>query len=295
MNLSESISISIPTYNRARVLGELIERMLPQVSDLDEILVVDNASEDNTQQVCAQYKRIKYFRNPSTLSMTHNWNLCLEYSTKSWINVFHSDDLPVENYIATVRRVLERVPPSLVSTDWTWRTEPLEYSFFSPGRVACSFFDVPVSSVFIHQSVIQACGFFNDRFDTSPDQEYYARLAATFPRVVIHSPVLIIKRDLGDRELQNAVDARRYIQEYREVLGDISNHMGLSGIESQQFIARRLWHACMHLGRMFYSDGNVKVACDYLRLLPSKFITKRMMIKRYITKLFPKLYWASLV
>ena len=57
------VSIVIPTLNRARVLAQAIDRIESQTisSDLYEVIVVDNASTDDTQSVLAQKRR--QFRN----------------------------------------------------------------------------------------------------------------------------------------------------------------------------------------------------------------------------------------
>ena len=115
-------------------------------------------------------------------------------------------------------------------------------------------------------------------------------MASKHPRVVIYNPRLILKRDLGDRELRKATDARRYIDEYREVLEDIAGYMGLHDSERERFISGRIWHACDHLGTLFYSEGKRNVACDYVSLLPDGCGSRRLALKRLIAKVFPELY-----
>jgi glycosyltransferase involved in cell wall biosynthesis len=58
-----TISAIIPTYNRAKLLGEAVESALQQTRPPDEIVAVDDGSTDNTEQVVAQYgKRLRYVR-----------------------------------------------------------------------------------------------------------------------------------------------------------------------------------------------------------------------------------------
>ena len=61
------VSIIIPTFNRARVLAQTIDRIESQTisPDLYEVIVVDNASTDDTQSVLAQKRR--QFRNLKSL------------------------------------------------------------------------------------------------------------------------------------------------------------------------------------------------------------------------------------
>lgn len=63
------VSICIPTYNRADCLRKTIESIICQsefISGIVEIVISDNASSDNTMEVCAKYNHYSnfhYFRN----------------------------------------------------------------------------------------------------------------------------------------------------------------------------------------------------------------------------------------
>ena len=55
------ISVAIPTYNRGDLICETIDSILNQTVKVDEIVVVDDGSNDNTQHIIAQYgKKIRY-------------------------------------------------------------------------------------------------------------------------------------------------------------------------------------------------------------------------------------------
>ena len=56
------LSICIATYNRASYIGETLDSIIPQLDDDVELLVVDGASTDNTEDVVRKYaaERIAY-------------------------------------------------------------------------------------------------------------------------------------------------------------------------------------------------------------------------------------------
>ncbi len=56
-----SISVIVPTYNRAHLLGRAIASVLMQLEDGDELIVVDDGSTDRTEEMIAPYgDRIRY-------------------------------------------------------------------------------------------------------------------------------------------------------------------------------------------------------------------------------------------
>lgn len=75
------VTICIPTYNRSGYLRETIAYACGQQTDrVIQILVVDNASTDDTSQVVAAITddRLRYVRNPENLGMVGNFNRCLD-------------------------------------------------------------------------------------------------------------------------------------------------------------------------------------------------------------------------
>jgi glycosyltransferase involved in cell wall biosynthesis len=72
------LSICIPCYNGARYLKAVLEALLPQAREAGEhveVLVVDDCSTDNTQEVVESARRhgpLRYIRNRINLGMAHN-------------------------------------------------------------------------------------------------------------------------------------------------------------------------------------------------------------------------------
>ena len=81
MNNKPLLSICIPTYNRAHYLRECLDNIVCQfknreVNDQVEIVISDNASEDNTRKVVEEYQKrfsnIRYFKNSQNLGFDRN-------------------------------------------------------------------------------------------------------------------------------------------------------------------------------------------------------------------------------
>lgn len=88
-------SVCIPTYNRADLLPTAIESVLSQDFDDFELIICDNASTDNTEEVVSSYqdRRIRYVRYENLVSMYANHNRCINLSRANWLLFIHSDDL----------------------------------------------------------------------------------------------------------------------------------------------------------------------------------------------------------
>jgi len=95
------VSIFIPTYNRANYLPQAIESALAQDYPNLEVVVSDNASMDNTQEVIKKYMnnpRFKYFRNLENVGLVKNWRKALyTYATGDWALMLSDDDYLLDN------------------------------------------------------------------------------------------------------------------------------------------------------------------------------------------------------
>lgn len=62
------VSIIIPTYNRAHLIGETLDSVLAQTYTNWECIIVDDGSSDNTDEVVGAYvkkdNRFKYYHRP---------------------------------------------------------------------------------------------------------------------------------------------------------------------------------------------------------------------------------------
>lgn len=91
------VSILIPVFNRGSIISETIRSALAQTYNNIEVVVVDNASSDNTwdiiQNFAARDPRIKAFRNDSNQGPVRNWVRCVEEATGEYGKILWSDDL----------------------------------------------------------------------------------------------------------------------------------------------------------------------------------------------------------
>lgn len=89
------VSVIMPSYNTALYIGETIQSVLNQTYQNWEIIIVDDCSTDNTDEVVASIKdeRIKYFRNEKNSGAAVSRNRALREAKGRWIAFLDSDDL----------------------------------------------------------------------------------------------------------------------------------------------------------------------------------------------------------
>lgn len=93
-SISPLISIVIPTYNRANLIGKAIQSILDQSYENWELIIVDNYSDDNTKEVIKAFNddRILMLSTPRTGSVAASRNLGVVHSNGEWIAFLDSDD-----------------------------------------------------------------------------------------------------------------------------------------------------------------------------------------------------------
>ncbi|MDO8471426.1 MAG: glycosyltransferase [bacterium] len=89
------VTVSIPTYNRARFIGKAVDSVLAQTYKDIEILIIDNASTDDTQKIISSFddNRIKYVKNEENIGIIGNWNKCIGLTQGQYLMILGDDDV----------------------------------------------------------------------------------------------------------------------------------------------------------------------------------------------------------
>jgi glycosyltransferase involved in cell wall biosynthesis len=92
---TDLVSVCIPTYNDGMYIREMLCSIVNQTYADLEIVVLDNASTDNTQDIVNAFhdKRIRYIRNKSTTPPVVNFNNLIKISKGGYVAIYHSDDI----------------------------------------------------------------------------------------------------------------------------------------------------------------------------------------------------------
>ena len=98
---SPAVSVILPTYNRGCFVGEAIESVRAQLFGAWELIVVDDGSNDETQDVVATYlsdNRIRYVRQENNGSSSAR-NRGLEETKAPLVAYIDSDNLWYPNFL----------------------------------------------------------------------------------------------------------------------------------------------------------------------------------------------------
>jgi glycosyltransferase involved in cell wall biosynthesis len=88
-------SIVIPTYNRASMIFETLESVFSQTYSNYEVIVVDNSSTDNTEEILQPLilqNKIRYIRNARNFERAYSRNVGLENAKGDFLTLLDSDD-----------------------------------------------------------------------------------------------------------------------------------------------------------------------------------------------------------
>jgi glycosyltransferase involved in cell wall biosynthesis len=108
------VSICIPTYNGGTHLAECLDSALAQSFRDIDILLVDDASTDDTVPIARSYarrdQRIRIAENERNLGLVGNWNQTVRLAQSEWIKFLHQDDRLEPDCVA---RMLDAATPGV--------------------------------------------------------------------------------------------------------------------------------------------------------------------------------------
>lgn len=196
------ISVIIPTYNRGWIIKEAIDSVLTQNYPDFELIVVDDGSTDDTQNILAEYKsRIRILQQDNKgVSAARNYGI--DKAGGDYIAFLDSDDIWLQNKIITQVNFFKQDPSSLIcQTEEIWvrngkRVNPKKYHkkysgiIFEKTLPRCL---VSPSAVMIKKSLIKEVGGFDETLPACEDYDLWLRISCRYPVHLIPAP-LIIKR-----------------------------------------------------------------------------------------------------
>jgi len=114
MSGSVPVAIALPVYNGANYLREALDSIQSQTYSDFEVIISDNASTDETPQICHEYARrdarIKLKRSEQFLPHAENVNRAVELCSAEWVKLFCHDDCLLPDCMARVCKFVAKCP-----------------------------------------------------------------------------------------------------------------------------------------------------------------------------------------
>jgi glycosyltransferase involved in cell wall biosynthesis len=134
------IAIGMPVYNGERWLKETIPALLGQTFRDFVLVISDNASTDNTGQICekfaAQDSRVRYYRNSQNIGIFRNYDKVFHISQSKYFKWHSANDLCDPTFLEICFNALDRdpgavgvYPGTMVFTDDPKQGEIYPYDF----------------------------------------------------------------------------------------------------------------------------------------------------------------------
>lgn len=201
-----SISVIIPTYNRANLIGETLEALLRQSRLPDEIIVVDDGSTDNTAEVVhALDPTIRLIRQENAGPAVAR-NRGLAEASGEFIQFFDSDDIPALNKLEVQLRALEASGADIAYCPWVKahlvngvaecepfviQQRPLPEKLRPLGAFVRGWVTVFQTCLFRRSLLERAGRIYDTRLMPSEDSEYLFRMLMVNAKLV-HTPETLV-------------------------------------------------------------------------------------------------------
>ncbi|MCA9888051.1 MAG: glycosyltransferase family 2 protein [Anaerolineae bacterium] len=122
-SLKPRVSIGMPVYNGAQYLERALDTLLAQTFTDFEIVITDNCSTDNTQEICERYAaqddRVKYHRNETNIGASRNYNRCYDLAIGEYFKWAAHDDEHAPTYLEKTVALLDTHPDAVLAHSYT--------------------------------------------------------------------------------------------------------------------------------------------------------------------------------
>lgn len=230
---SETISVIIPTYNRAKTIEYCIKSILEQTLLPNEIIIVDDTSTDNTESIVESLNNnlIRFIKLDKNSGAQVARNIGITKAKSKWIAFLDSDDMWENNKLELQMGELKKVNfdvYTLVHGDcycfdtplnkkWVWNMPMTEYKCYDKLLLRPS---TLFPSLLVSKQALEEIGFLDENIQSFQEWDTSIRLAKICNFIHIKAPLFIYMLHDGETISKNNV---KYIQGYLYILNKFKN------------------------------------------------------------------------
>lgn len=195
-----SVSVIIPTYNRASTLPRALDSVFAQTLPPLEVIVIDDGSDDETKTVVERdYPDVIYLPQPNS-GVSHARNSGIRHAKGEWLALLDSDDSWLPEKLQLQMASLNRSPQLRIShTDEIWirngvRVNQMNKHAKQGGYIfehCLPLCVISPSAALIHHSVFQEYGLFDTHLPACEDYDLWLRICAKEAVDFIEKPLVV--------------------------------------------------------------------------------------------------------
>ncbi len=201
-----TVSVVIPTYNRAYIINQTIQSVLAQTYPDFELILVDDGSRDNTQEVVNKFNdsRIRYIQHERNAGVSAARNTGIEAARGEYIAFLDSDDEWLPEKLEKQLKLFQQSEPQ-VGAIYTWLCfinehnevkrvrNPEHRGFLGENLLYANLLGTP-STMIVKRECFDKGVRFDSRLRCSEDWDLYLKLAQHYEFEVVPE-VLVQYRD----------------------------------------------------------------------------------------------------
>ncbi len=195
-----SVSVIIPTCNRASLLARALDSVLLQSRPPNEVIVVDDGSSDDTPSLMARrFPGVVYLRQENRgVSAARNHGI--RQATSQWLAFLDSDDQWLPHKLERQLALLAAEPHwHIIHNDEIWirrgrRVNPMKKHAKQGGWIFAHCLPLCVispSAVMIRRSVLEAVGLFDEALPACEDYDLWLRICCRYPVAYVDEPLTV--------------------------------------------------------------------------------------------------------
>jgi glycosyltransferase involved in cell wall biosynthesis len=299
------VSIIVPSFNGASWLREALDSLLAQTYSNVEILLLDDASIDDTPAIAAEYEaRIRYIRQPQNMGIYDNVNVGIAQAKGELIATYHADDIYLPTMVEEQVAYLQTHPEvgAVFASDILVDAEAREYGRIKLPKEVRGEQPLPYPVVLnallsyknnflvcptamVRASVHRNVGVYRqDKYRNTSDVEMWLRIARRYPIAVLEKHLMKYRHFHGNssqryHRLRTTVENHFLIMdEYLERDRRLATPAALVSYEAHRS-QDRLWAAMSHYIKGELPQGRRALRDVHLGpIVRSRHVQKRLLV-----------------
>jgi len=272
-NKQPLVSVIMPTYNYAQFIGNAIKSALAQTHKNFELIIIDNYSDDNTEEMVRSFadSRIRYFKFNNHGMVAASRNFGIKTAQGEYLAFLDSDDSWLPDKLECVLQFINDSPDidlvchdeyhvNIVNPEYRKKARYGPYRKYKGLLFKSN--SISTSAVVVRKSKVVKAGLFSEdrKFDTAEDYELWLRLSKICKIEYLHQPLgyytihgTSLSRNI-ERQSQNTLNVLEYY----------FDQWPQKSVYYKYLMRKRRAHIMQRRGRGFLKLGDFNTARSYL-------------------------------